>query len=151
MSKVTIVSALFEIERVDGRPWEEYLKWFDIFLKLKVPMLLFVSKDVEEFIGNKRKDMDLPTTIVIQDVDEIPYYNLKDQIQEVLDSEEYKENISDPDRIECKQAMYSVIQYSNFPWLKEAAAKNHFFFWAVAPRNLPKDVPLLVVATTGGS
>ena len=133
MSKVTIVSALFEIERVDGRPWEEYLKWFDIFLKLKVPMLLFVSKDVEEFIGNKRKDMDLPTTIVIQDVDEIPYYNLKDQIQEVLDSEEYKENISDPDRIECKQAMYSVIQYSKFPWLKEAAAKNPFgsdyYFW----------------------
>ena len=27
MSKVTIVSALFNIERVDGRPWEEYLKW----------------------------------------------------------------------------------------------------------------------------
>ena len=31
MSKVTIVSALFNIERVDGRPWEEYLKWFEEF------------------------------------------------------------------------------------------------------------------------
>ena len=45
MNKATIVSALFNIERevMDGRPWEEYLKWFDIFLKLKTPMVLFVT------------------------------------------------------------------------------------------------------------
>ena len=41
-NKVTVVSALFDIERVDGRPWEEYLKWFDEFLKLKVPMRTFL-------------------------------------------------------------------------------------------------------------
>ena len=131
MSKVTIVSALFDIERVDGRPWEEYLKWFEEFLKLKTPMILFVSNDVAEFIGEKRND--IPTEIVVQNVDQIPYYDLKDQIQEILDTDEYKENISDPDRIECKQSMYSVIQYSKFPWLKDAAAENPFnsdyFFW----------------------
>ena len=37
------------------------------------------------------------------------------------------------DRIECKQAMYSVIQYSKFPWLKKAAEMNthgsDYFFW----------------------
>ena len=131
MSKVTIVSALFNIERVDGRPWEEYLKWFDEFLKLKTPMILFVSQDVADFIGDKRND--IPTEIVVQNVDQIPYYDLKDQIQEILDTDEYKENISDPDRIECKQAMYSVIQYSKFPWLKKAAEMNthgsDYFFW----------------------
>ena len=131
MSKVTIVSALFNIERVDGRPWEEYLKWFDEFLKLKTPMILFVSEDVAEFIGEKRSD--IPTEIVVQNVDQIPYHHLKGEIQEILDSDEYKENISDPDRIECQQAMYSVIQYSKFPWLKDAAAENPFnsdyFFW----------------------
>jgi len=131
MSKVTIVSALFDIERVDGRPWEEYLKWFDEFLKLKVPMILYVSQDVAEFIGEKRND--IPTDIIVQTVDEIPYYHLKDEIQDILDSDEYKENISDPDRIECKQAMYSVIQYSKFPWLKLAVEDNphdsDYFFW----------------------
>ena len=131
MSKVTIVSALFNIERIDGRPWEEYLKWFEEFLKLKTPMILFVSDDVAEFIGEKRND--IPTEIVVQNVDQIPYYDLKDEIQEILDTDEYKENISDPDRIECKQSMYSVIQYSKFPWLKDAAAENPFntdyFFW----------------------
>ena len=131
MSKVTIVSALFNIERVDGRPWEEYLKWFEEFLKIKTPMILFVSDDVAEFIGEKRND--IPTEIVVQNVDQIPYCDLKDEIQEILDTDEYQENISDPDRIECKQAMYSVIQYSKFPWLRDAAEENPFnsdyFFW----------------------
>ena len=131
MSKVTVVSALFDIERVDGRPWEEYLKWFDEFLKLKVPMVLYVSQDVAEFIAEKRGD--IPTAICVQTVDQIPYYHLKDEIQDILDSDEYKENISDPERIECKQSMYSVIQYSKFPWLKLASVDNpynsDYFFW----------------------
>ena len=133
MSKVTVVSALFDIERVDGRPWEEYLKWFDIFLQLNVPMVLFVSGDLKSFIDERRYKIAQRTQILTQTVDQIPFYHLKDEIQDILDSDEYKENISDPDRIECKQAMYSVIQYSKFPWLKDAAEENPFnsdyFFW----------------------
>ena len=60
MSKVTIVSALFDIERIDGRPWEEYLKWFDEFLKLKTPMVLFVSEDLKSFI-DERSSREEPT------------------------------------------------------------------------------------------
>ena len=131
MSKVTVVSALFDIERVDGRPWEEYLKWFDEFLKLRVPMILYVSQDVAEFIGERRNEC--LTDVIVQTVDEIPYYHLKDEIQSILDTDEYKENIEDPDRIECKQSMYSVIQYSKFPWLKSAVKDNphnsDYFFW----------------------
>ena len=131
MSKVTIVSALFDIERIDGRPWEEYLKWFDEFLKLKTPMVLFVSEDLKEFIEERRKD--IPTEIIVRTNEEIPYYHLKDKIQGILDSDDYKTSIEDPARIECKQAMYSVIQYSKFPWLKEAVQKNphdsDYFFW----------------------
>ena len=131
MSKVTFVSALFNIDRVDGRKWDEYLKWFDITLKLKVPMVFFVTEDLVEFVRERRADDQ--TEIIIQDIDEIPYYYLKDSIQEILDSDQYKEDISDPERIECKQAMYSVIQYSKFPWLTRASEVNPFgsdyFFW----------------------
>ncbi len=130
-NKVTIVSALFDIDRVDGRKWDNYLKWFDITLKLQVPMLLFVTQDMVEFIEERRGD--LPTELVVEMVEDIPYYKYKDEIQDILDSDEYKENMSDPERIECKQAMYSVIQYSKFPWLKYAVEKNphdsDFFFW----------------------
>ena len=108
MSKVTFVSALFDIDRVDGRKWDNYLKWFDITLKLKVPMVLFITEDLVEFVEERRKD--IPTDIIIQTVEDIPYYKLKDKIQGILDSDRYKEDISDPDRIECQQAMYSIIQ-----------------------------------------
>ena len=41
--------------------------------------------------------------------------------------------MSDPDRIECKQSMYSVIQYSKFPWLTQAAQldpyQSDYFIW----------------------
>ena len=131
MSNVTVVSALFNIDRVDGRKWDEYLKWFDKTLQLKVPMILFITEDLVEFVEERRGD--LPTELIVDTIDDIPYYHLKDEIQDILDSEEYKENISDPDRIECKQAMYSVIQYSKFPWIKYAVEKNPhetaYFFW----------------------
>ena len=131
MSKVTFVSALFNIDRVDGRKWDEYLKWFDITLKLKVPMVLFVTEDLVEFVRERRADDQ--TELIIQSIEEIPYYYLKDTIQKILDSDQYKEDISDPERIECKQAMYSVIQYSKFPWLTKASEVNPFgsdyFFW----------------------
>jgi hypothetical protein len=41
--------------------------------------------------------------------------------------------MSDTNRIECKNSMYSVIQYSKFKWLKKATEINpfdsKFFFW----------------------
>ena len=40
MTKPTFVSALFNIDRVDGRKWDQYLKWFEETLKLQVPMVL---------------------------------------------------------------------------------------------------------------
>ena len=88
---VTIVSALFNIERerMDGRDWEEYLKWFDVTLQLKCPMVLFITEDVKELVESRRKN--LPTEIIVQEVDDIPYYHLKDEIQEILDSGEYKD------------------------------------------------------------
>ena len=46
MKNVTFVSALFDIDRVDGRKWDQYLKWFDVTLKLRVPMVLFITEDL---------------------------------------------------------------------------------------------------------
>ena len=133
MTDVTIVSALFNIQRegMDGRNWEDYLKWFDIMLKLKCPMVLFVTGDVKEFIEDRRSSV--PTYIVVQTIEEIPYYYLKDKIDNIIESEEYLNKISDPDRIECKHSLYSIVQYSKFKWLERAIKENphgsKYFFW----------------------
>ena len=130
---VTIVSALFNIRRenMDGRKWEEYLEWFDIFLKLKSPMILFVTEEVVDFIKERREG--IPTEIVVQKNEEIPYYYLKERIDPIIDSKEYKQMIADPKRIECQHSMYSIIQYSKFEWLCKAVEMNPFgsdhFFW----------------------
>jgi hypothetical protein len=133
MKDVTIISSLFNIKRegMDGRTWEEYLKWFDITLKLKCPMILFVTEDLREFVEERRSD--IPTEVIVQSVEEIPYYHLKCQLDSIIQSEEYIEKISDPDRIECQHSMYSIVQYSKFKWLKQAIEENQFnskfFFW----------------------
>lgn len=133
MKEVTIVSALFNIKRngMDGRTWDEYLEWFDKTLRLKCPMILFVTEDVREFIEERRTS--IPTEIIVQQVEEMPFYYLKDDIQNVLDSEEYKNKISDPDRIECQHALYSIVQYSKFKWMLQAIDENphgsDYFLW----------------------
>lgn len=133
MKEVTIVSSLFNIgrENMDGRTWDEYLKWFEITISLKCAMVLFVTEDIVSFVEEKRKN--LPTEIIVMGVDEIPYYYLKEKIDFIINSQEYKDKISDPKRIECQHSMYSIIQYSKFKWLKQSIEENtfnsKFFFW----------------------
>jgi hypothetical protein len=133
MSKVTLVSALFNIkrEKMDGRTWEEYLGWFDATLKLKCPMVLFVSEDLLSFVEERRRD--IPTKIIVQTIEEIPYYYLKDKIDSILQSDGYKNKMAVLDRIECNYSLYSIIQYSKFKWIENAIQNNDFnselFFW----------------------
>ncbi len=132
-NQFVIVSSLFNIRRegMDGRTWDEYLKWFDVTLKLNCPMILFVTEDVLEFVKERRKD--IPTVVLVQTIEQIPYYYLKDQIDEVISSKEYRNKIRDPDRIECQYSLYSIVQYSKFKWLETAINQNpfdsKFFFW----------------------
>ena len=133
MKEVTIVTSLFNIgrDRMDGRFWEEYLKWFDITLQLKCPMILFVTEDIVSFVEERR--VNIPTDIIVQSVDEVPYQYLKDQLDAIINSEEYKDKILDPSRIECQYSVYSIIQYSKFKWIKKSIELNCFdsdyYFW----------------------
>ena len=133
MKEVTIVTSLFNVKRegMDGRSWEEYLEWFEQTLKLKCSMVIFTTDDLVSFIEERRTVS--PTEIITQTIEEIPYYYLKESLDQIIESEEYKEKISDPNRIECKHSIYSIIQYSKFKWLKQVVEENpfnsKFFFW----------------------
>ena len=133
MNEFKIVTALFNIDResTDGRSWNEYLEWFEKTLSLKCPMFIYITEDLVSFVEERR--LHSQTEICVQNLDEIPYYHLKPQIESILNSDEYKNKISDPSRIECQNPMYSIIQYSKFSWLKraveESIVSNKFYFW----------------------
>lgn len=133
MKEVTIVTSLFNVNRegMDGRSWNEYLKWFENTLQLKCSMVIFTTEDMVSFIEERRTS--IPTEIITQKIEEIPYYSLKDGIDSIINSDEYKQRISDPSRIECQHSIYSIIQYSKFEWLRTVIAENpfnsKFFFW----------------------
>jgi hypothetical protein len=131
MSSVNIVTALFDIRRegMDGRMWEDYVKWFEQTLRLKVPMTIFVSEELQEFVQERR--LHAPTNLIIQKVEKIPLYHLKEYIDSVLFSDTFKSVIKDPKRIECQHALYSIVQYSKFYWLERAIEEgtDDYYFW----------------------
>lgn len=114
----------------DGRTWDDYLLWFEKTLQLKSPMIIFCEDSMIEFVESRRE---YPTKIVTHSVSEIPYYFLKNKIQEIISSKEYQEKIDVPQRIECQHPMYTVVQYSKFKWMDHAIEINPFdskyFFW----------------------
>ena len=131
---VTLVTALYDINRSkegDGRTFDEYLSWFKETLKVKTPMVIFVDESLEDFVLDCRKG--LPTKLISQSIEEVPYYPLNDKIQSVLDMDSYKQKMGCPDRVECKMSLYNVIIYSKFPWVKRVVEENPFdteyFMW----------------------
>ena len=133
MKEATIITSLFNVKRegMDGRSWEEYLEWFEETLKLKCAMVIFTTEDMVSFIEERRTS--IPTEIITQKIEDIPYYYLKNDIDNIINSDDYKQKISDPNRIECQHSIYSIIQYSKFEWLRTVISENpfnsKFFFW----------------------
>lgn len=134
---ITLVTALYNINREeegDGRTFDEYKSWFKDTLKLKSPMVVFVDEHLKGFVLEHRGD--LPTKIITQPLDKIPYYHLNDSIQNILDNEDYKNKIGAPQRLECNMSAYNVVIYSKFKWVEEAIKENFFdseyFLWVDA-------------------
>lgn len=134
---VTLVTSLFnlsDVTRVDDRKWDDYLQWFRKTLNIDCNFLIFTQSDVIDVILECRDSLN--TFIIESNLKQIPYYYLKDSIQNILDSNFYKSNMQDNNRVECINSLYSIIQYSKFKWLSEASKINPFnsqyFFWVDA-------------------
>ena len=96
----TLVTALYDINREndgDGRKFSEYLSWFKETLKIPTSMVVYVDPSLVDFVSESRKG--LPTKIISQKLEEVPYYFLKNNIKNIINSSEYKERISDPKRL----------------------------------------------------
>lgn len=131
---VTLVTALYNINREhngDGRSFDEYLLWFSQTLQIPSPMVIFVPNNLVSFVTEHRKNF--PTKIIIQELEEIPYYFLNDEIKNILNSSEFINKIGSPSRVECKNSLYNVVIFSKFQWVKTSIEKNYFntelFMW----------------------
>lgn len=133
MKDITIVTALFNIQRqdMDGRTWDEYLQWFSKTLELKCPMVIFVEDELVDFVKEHRGSR--RTKIISHPLEKIPYYYLKDDMDAVINSEDYRIKTKCLDRIECNHSLYSIIQYSKFKWIRQSIEMNPFdsdyYFW----------------------
>ena len=129
----TVVTALYDIGREkngDGRTIDQYLKWFDKTLDLNVPVVVYTEEKFKEFVLNKNKSN---IKLVIQSLNEIPYFKYKTKIDNILSLTKYKEKIKDPNRVECNLSLYNIIQYSKFDWIVDTIQKKYFdtdyYFW----------------------
>jgi hypothetical protein len=133
--KSRIVTALFDIKRDtkgDGRTLDDYLIWFAKTLQLKCDMTIFIESKFENFVKEIRSQINNNTDIIIQSLDEIPFYNWVNKIEKIINSDYYKSNMKDINRIECYLPEYNLIQYSKFGWLRHAKEKHvdvEYFFW----------------------
>ena len=133
--KVMITTALFDIKRADkgdGRTIEEYLQWFGKTLNLKCAMTIYTEERFKDFVLNSRKESDYETRVIVQSLEEIPFYKNKQRMDLILKDEKYLSRIKDPNRIECYLSEYNLIQYSKFGWLKRTAEECEnfdYFFW----------------------
>jgi hypothetical protein len=132
-----IVTALFDIDREnlgDGRKISDYLLWFEKTLKLNCPMTIFTEEKFIPFVTEKRKNY--PTNIFTQKIEDIPFFNWFEYNKTILDSENYKNKMSDLKRVECVNPKYNIIQYSKFGWISAASTLNKFdsdyYFWVDA-------------------
>jgi hypothetical protein len=129
----TIITGLFDIKRntMDGRPWENYLNWFEKTLSINCPMVIFVEDQTIDFVKNKRGN--LPTIVINQKIEDLEYFKYKEDMDRIISSKEYKDIIKDSNRIECQHSLYSIIQYSKFEFVEKSSIQNPFnseyFIW----------------------
>lgn len=125
--KTEVITALFDIGREnigDGRTMQDYLTWFEKTLSLNTTMTIFIEEQFYDFVSERRKPEN--TQIIIQNLNEIPFYHWKNKIEEIISDDFFKSKMADLKRIECINPLYNVIQYSKFGWIKSAIELNKF-------------------------
>lgn len=135
MIKSCLITTLIDIGRDkkgDGRTLETYLDWFKETLQINCDMYIFIEKKFEDFVL-KHRPKKYNTRIVITTLQESYYYKYYDRMKSILESDNFKNRIAYPERVECKMPEYNIIQYSKFGWLNYAINENKFnseyFFW----------------------
>lgn len=133
--ETTIVTAFFDINRStkgDGRTIEEYKEWIKKTLQLNCNLFIITEEKFKDFfILHRPKNYN--TIIKIIDFKESYFFKYYNNINKILNDNNYKNKISYPNRVECKLPEYNILQYSKFHYLllaiNDNPFKSNYFFW----------------------
>lgn len=135
---VTIVSALLNLHREKWpyfrRPFETYLDYAENLLLLNVPLVLYVDQGAESFVSKLRAGKENLTRIKVINVTDLDFHKqYYAQVEEIMSSEEFKQNHALLTHPEGFSPDYNILMNSKLSLLYNATVDNVFssryFFW----------------------
>lgn len=130
------VTALYDIgrEAYDGRKWKDYLSWFEQILQLKTPFVVYGDKTLRDWVMERREGK--PTLFIEQALQDIPCYHYKEAVSSIINSKQFRNNVSQVHRLECNLPEYTLVIYSKLRWMIDAVSRvgnqNTKVFWVDA-------------------
>lgn len=129
----SFVTALYNINRdkYDNRNYKQYQEWFTRTLSVPVPIVIYTEEENRTIIENIRKN--LPTKVIYTKIEDIPFYNTRDNVKDIITNSDFKYKIKHPNGLENRCYDYIPIVNSKFVWMKDAIKENYFntdmYFW----------------------
>ncbi len=141
---LTIVTGLWNINRV-GRSFDHYLEHFDNFLKIPQNLFIYVPKELESFVWERRKSHN--TFVKVYELEDVKnlYAPFWDKTQEIRNNPEWF-NLAGwlPESPQASLEWYNPIVQSKMFMLNDVSIWNPFdteyFFWLDA--GITNTVPM---------
>jgi len=129
----TVVTALFNINRSEWkqyyRTWDKYLEYFSNTLSLKSKFVIYVEESTVDFVKTERIKVDPNmeyTKIIEMKFEDLPKYKLRDRIEKVMTSSDYKQGLVEPAAPEYNNPDYSVLILSKMGLVEDAITRNFY-------------------------
>jgi hypothetical protein len=132
-NQITLVTCLIDIgrEKVDGRKFEDYIKWFLVTIQIKAPMVIYVEPSLRTIVEQVRAG--LPTKIIEQNVTNFPLAWSVGFVEQILNSEEWKKFARHSHELTNRLPTYAPMIHSKMAYMWSVMDENPFktdmFFW----------------------
>jgi len=132
-NQVTLVTCLIDIgrEKVDGRKFDDYIKWFLTTIQIKAPMVIYVEPSLRHIVEQVRAG--LPTKIIEQNVTNFPLAWSVGFVEQILNSEEWKKFARHSHELTNRLPTYAPMIHSKMAYMWSVIDENPFktdmFFW----------------------
>lgn len=128
---ITLVTGFFDINRSKwktfSRPQDEYFTNAKRVLSLAHPMVIFIDSKYFDFVREHRKQYDEKYTIVVDyNFNDLKYYQLRNDIKEIMESEDFKQGLVDPIVPEVWNPDYNVVIWSKLDLIMNSINLNPF-------------------------